>query len=159
MIHIRKGTPEDIPAAFGLVNELAIFEKAPEEVKTSVEIYTEDAFKDTDKNWFEFFVAEEAGSGVVGIAIFYFGYSTWKGRMLYLDDLVIASSHRRKGIGKMLIDQLVAYGQEKGVQQMKWQVLDWNEPAINLYKKIGAKIEDEWMDCKLSLEQMQNWES
>lgn len=155
MIHIRKGTPADIPAAFGLVNELAIFEKAPEEVKTSVEIYTQDAFG--DKSWFEFFVAEETGTGVVGVAIFYFGYSTWKGRMLYLDDLVIAASHRRKGIGNMLIDQLVAYGQEQGVQLMKWQVLDWNEPAINMYKKIGAKIEDEWWDCKLSLEQMQDW--
>ena len=156
MIHIRKGGPEDIPAAFNLVKELAIFEKAPEQVITSEEIYTEDAFGG-DNPWFEFFVAEDESAGIVGVSIFYFGYSTWKGRMLYLDDLVINEAHRRKGIGKMLLDRLVAYGKEKGVNQMRWQVLDWNTPAIKLYEKVGASIEDEWLDCKLSKEQMEGW--
>ncbi|MEM6800712.1 MAG: GNAT family N-acetyltransferase [Bacteroidota bacterium] len=156
MIHIRKGSAADIPAAFALVKELAIFEKAPEQVITSEKIYSEDAFGGA-RPWFEFFVAEDFEFGVVGVAIFYFGYSTWKGRMLYLDDLVIKEDHRRKGIGKMLLDKLVAYGKEKGVNQMRWQVLDWNEPAIKLYKKVGASIEDEWLDCKLSKEQIESW--
>jgi len=155
MIKIRKGLPDDVEAAFALVKELATYEKAFEEVDTSVDIYTRDAFgKDS---WFEFLVADDDDAGIVGIAIFYLGYSTWKGRMLYLDDLVISEAHRRKGIGKMLMDELVKYGVEKGVQQMKWQVLDWNRPAINLYKKIEATFEDNWLDCKLSGKQLREW--
>ncbi len=151
-INIRKGTREDLPSAHALVRELALYEKAPEQVITTAEQYARDGFG-SERPLFEFFVAEHEDN-VVGIAFFYFGYSTWKGKNLYLDDLVITESYRRKGIGKLLIDQLVQYGKEQAAQEIRWHVLDWNEPAINLYDKLGASIDPEWITCKLNREQI-----
>lgn len=154
-IQIRKGTKEDLPVVHALVYELAVYEKAPEEVETSAEQYARDGFG--ARPFFEFFVAEHPKEGVVGIAFFYFGYSTWKGKLLYLDDLVITEKWRRKGLGLRLLDQLVAYGLEQEARQMRWQVLDWNEPAIRLYEKVEAKLDGEWVNCYLSREQMESW--
>lgn len=151
-INIRKGIKEDLPAVHRLVAELALFEKAPEQVETTAEIFADDGFG--ERPFFEFFVAEHPADGIIGIALFYFGYSTWKGKMLYLDDLVITGKWRRKGIGQLLFDRLVEYGVEHKIGQMRWHVLDWNEPAINMYKKVGAELDGEWITCKLSGQQL-----
>ena len=155
-IKIRKGQKKDMPQVFALVKELAEYEKAPEQVETSPEIYVRDGYE-SQRPFFECFVAENDENEIVGIAFFYIGYSTWKGKMLYLDDLVIAQAWRRKGIGNMLLNQLVSYGHSQGVNQVRWHVLDWNEPAINMYKKIGAEIDPEWITCRLSGQQIREW--
>lgn len=154
---IRKGIREDLPQVHALVKELAIYEKAEHEVITTAEQYARDGF-DSDRPGFEFFVAEHQHQ-IVGIALFYFGYSTWKGKNLYLDDLVITESYRRQGIGKRLFDQLLKYGREQGAQEMRWHVLDWNEPAINLYRNLNASLDSEWITCKLNREQIQAYRS
>lgn len=155
-ILIRKGIAADLPSVHALVRELALFEKAPEEVETTAAQYELDAFG--EQAFFEFFVAESSPEGIVGIAFFYFGYSTWKGKILYLDDLVITEKWRRKGIGSLLMDQLVRYGLENEVRQLRWQVLDWNDPAIRMYEKIGANLSGEWINCSLSRAQMEQWQ-
>ncbi|MEM7372498.1 MAG: GNAT family N-acetyltransferase [Bacteroidota bacterium] len=155
MIHIRKATEQDVVAIHDLVRELAIYEKAEHEVATSPEIYARDGFGATP--YFECFVAEHAEDGIVGISLFYFGYSTWKGKLLYLDDLVIRESHRRMGIGTMLMKNLAKYAIEQQATMMKWQVLDWNEPAIEMYRQLGAVFDSEWVDCKMFHQQLNDW--
>ncbi|MEO0470860.1 MAG: GNAT family N-acetyltransferase [Bacteroidota bacterium] len=152
---IRKGTEADLEAVHALVRELALFEKAPEEVITSPEEYARDGFG--ERSFFEFFVAEDTKDGVVGIAFFYFGYSTWKGKILYLDDLVITENWRRKGIGGLLLDRLVHFAKEHRAKQVRWQVLDWNEPAIKMYRKVGANLDEEWINCKLEQADIDRW--
>ncbi|OEK02990.1 GNAT family N-acetyltransferase [Roseivirga sp. 4D4] len=153
---VRKGTPADLEAVFDLVMELAIYEKAPHEVANSVERMREDGFG--DKPVFEFFVAEERGN-IVGTAIYYYRYSTWKGKALYLEDLVVRDSERGKGYGKMLLDAIVLEAKRTDSKQVRWQVLDWNEPAINFYKKLGADLDGEWINCTLTEEQIQNYQT
>lgn len=155
MISIRKATKEDVPAIHDLVRELAIFEKAENQVETSPAIYEQDGFG--DRPWFECFVAEHPADGIVGITLFYFAYSTWKGKMIYLDDLVIRESHRRQGIGSLLMRNLLQYALDQGANMMKWQVLDWNTPAIEMYKQMGAVLDEEWIDCKMTTAQMRDW--
>ncbi|MEZ4825202.1 MAG: GNAT family N-acetyltransferase [Bacteroidia bacterium] len=154
-IIIRKGQPEDNPAVHQLVCELAEYEKAPHEVETTAEQYAIDS--SGARPLFDFFVAEHTSEGIVGIALFFWGYSTWKGKKLYLDDLVVTENWRRKGIGQMLFDRLVAFALEENARVMSWQVLDWNTPAIRMYEKIGAYLDPEWINCRLSPEQMRKW--
>lgn len=149
-ITIRKGTPEDIPAVHELVKELAIFEHAESEVKTTPAIFERDAFSDTP--WFEFFVACNESGQIHGISLFYYGYSTWKGKMLYLDDLIVSEPYRGQGIGRKLLARTLQHAKEEKIPMVKWQVLDWNEPAIKFYESVGATIDKEWYDCKLFLE-------
>ena len=149
---IRTGIREDLPQVHGLVRELARFEKAEDQVITTAEQFARDGF-DSERPCFEFFVAEQAGK-IVGIAVFYFGYSTWKGKNLYLDDLFITESARRQGIAQRLFDRLVAHARAHDAQEMRWHVLDWNEPAIRLYEQIGASLDPEWITCKLNREQI-----
>ena len=145
-IHIRKGKIEDLPHVLDLIKELALFEKAPEQVTNTVEAMEEDAF---GKNpCFDFFVAEVENK-IVGIAVYFVKYSTWKGKGLYLDDLLVTEKMRGKGIGKKLFDEIIAEAKRINAKQLHWQVLDWNTPAIDFYKKYGASIEAEWLDCKL----------
>ncbi len=151
---IRKGTPEDLSAVFDLVMELAIYEKAPHEVNNSIERMKDDGFG--DKPVFEFFVAEVNGN-IVGTAIFYYRYSTWKGKAIYLEDLVVKASERGNGYGKLLLDAIVNEAKVTNSKQVRWQVLDWNEPAINFYKKLGADLDEEWINCTLSEEQIANY--
>ena len=152
-IKIRKGVEADLPAVHALVRELALYEKAPEEVETTAAQYAKDGFG--ERAFFEFFVAEHSEEGVVGIAFFYFGYSTWKGKLLYLDDLVITERYRQQGLGQRLLQRLCDYGVQHNVKQMRWQVLDWNEPAIKLYEKIGAELSGEWVNCYFTRQQME----
>lgn len=151
---IRKGIKTDLPQVFDLVMELAVYEKAPQEVANSVERMEIDGFG--EKPIFEFFVAENEGS-VVGTAIFYYRYSTWKGKAIFLEDLVVKASERGKGYGKLLLDAIVSEAKAVDAKQVRWQVLDWNEPAINFYNKLGADLDAEWINCTLSEEQIQNY--
>lgn len=155
MVSIRKATPADAPAIFALVQELAEFEKAADQVETSVERYLEDGFGESPV--FRCLVADHEQEGVVGIALYYYGYSTWKGKLLYLDDLVIKEAFRRQGIGRRLVDALVQAGLEANARMMKWQVLDWNEPAIKMYESLGGKFDGEWIDVKITRAQMESW--
>lgn len=145
-ILIRKGTKQDLPSVLDLINELALFEKAPEQVINTVNDMEKDGF---GKNpVFNFYVAE-LNNTIVGIAVYFIKYSTWKGKGLYLDDLFVTEKFREKGIGKKLFDIIIEEAKNINAKQLHWQVLDWNTPAINFYKKYGATIDAEWLDCKL----------
>ena len=154
MTILRIAKKEDCPRLMELVNELALFEKAPEEVTVSVEEFEEAGFG--DNSVWKAFVAEDDGV-IVGFALYYVRYSTWKGCRLYLEDLLVTESHRGKGIGKLLFDQVIRETQELNFSGMVWQVLDWNEPAIKFYEKYGAKIEAGWLNAALASEQLQNY--
>jgi len=147
----RKGKPEDIPDAFRLIQELALYEKAPYEVKTSVESMLEDGFGENPA--FNLLVAA-VESQVVGIALYFPYYSTWKGRCLYLDDLVVSEAYRGNGIGEALIQALMQEARAMKAQRMLWQVLEWNEPAIRFYKRLNATLDGEWINCKILEDQL-----
>ena len=143
---IRKGTKQDLSSVLDLIHELALFEKAPEQVTNSVNDMEEDGF---GKNpVFNFYVAE-LNNKIIGIAVYFIKYSTWKGKGLYLDDLFVTEKFRGKGIGKKLFDIIIEEAKKINAKQLHWQVLDWNTSAIDFYKKYGATIDDEWLDCKL----------
>lgn len=146
-IYIRKGTAADLPAVHDLVRELAIYERAEAEFVATLDTYE----RDFAAGIFELLIAEQAGK-VVGMMLFYLSYSTWKGRMLYLEDFVVRTSERRSGIGGMLFKALIERARLLECKLIKWQVLDWNEPAIQFYKKLGASIESDWYNGKLFLE-------
>jgi GNAT superfamily N-acetyltransferase len=150
-ITLRIAKKEDCPRLLELVHELAHFEKAPEEVTVTLKEF-EDAGFGEQPVW-KAFVAE-ADDLIVGFALYYIRYSTWKGCRMYLEDLIITEDMRGKGIGKLLFKQLIAEAKELGFSGMVWQVLDWNEPAINFYKKYEASIDAGWLNASLSKEQL-----
>ncbi len=151
---IRRGTVEDLQAILDLIVELAIYEKAEHEVENSIEQMKLDGFG--ERPVFDFFVVEE-NEMIVGTAIYYFRYSTWKGKALYLEDLVVSEKHRGKGYGKALLDAIVKQAKSDNCKQVRWQVLDWNEPAINFYNSIGADLDAEWINCTLNAQQIANY--
>ena len=132
-----------------------MFEREPDAVTNTLEMMRHDGFGPAPI--FGFFVLE-SGPDLVGLALFYTAYSTWKGRMLYLEDLVVTEAARRGGYGRQLFDAVVAEAQRTGAQRMKWQVLDWNEPAIAFYKKLGASIEGEWLNGNLSADELRTYQ-
>jgi len=148
---IRKGIKADIPSVLHLIKELALYEKAPEEVTNTVEAMERDGFGENPI--FRMLVAEAEGN-VVGMAIYFIKYSTWKGKGVYLDDIVVNETYRGKGIGKMLLDEVIHDCKNLGAKQLHWQVLDWNEPAIGFYKKYHSSFDTEWINCKLNEEQI-----
>ncbi|MFT5641555.1 MAG: ribosomal protein S18 acetylase RimI-like enzyme [Cyclobacteriaceae bacterium] len=143
---IRKGEIQDLPRVLELIEELALYEKAPHEVVNTVERMEKDGFGDNPI--FGFVVAEQNNT-IQGAAIYYWRYSTWKGKRIYLEDLIVTESQRGLGLGVMLFDEIINIGKSSGASGMMWQVLDWNEPAINFYKKYKARIEEEWLNCSL----------
>jgi GNAT superfamily N-acetyltransferase len=147
-IHIRRAVKEDCPRLLELVTELAIYEKAPNEVTVSLEHFIESGFGEKPVYWS--FVAEEDGV-ILGFALYYIRYSTWKGQRMYLEDILVTESARGKGIGKLLMDQLIIEAKEKKLSAIVWQVLEWNEPAINFYKKYNAKFDPEWVNCSIDI--------
>lgn len=153
---IRKGTRQDLPQVYELIKELALYERAPQEVTNTLAEMEQDGFG--ERPVFEFFVAEEEGR-IVGLALYYTAYSTWKGRMLYLEDLVVTESRRRSGIGKKLFEAVAREAHKTKARRMAWQVLDWNEPAISFYKKINASLDGEWINCRLTSEQINQYVS
>ncbi len=146
---IRKGIKQDLPGVLKLVRELALFEKAPEQVINTVSDMEKDGFG--ERPVFEFYVATIENE-IVGIAVYFIKYSTWKGKGIYLDDLLVTERHRGKGIGKKLFDTVIEEAKKINARQLHWQVLDWNTPAIDFYKKYGASIDAEWLDCKIHFE-------
>ena len=143
-ITIRPATEADLPAMHALVYELAVYEKEPEAVVTTPAEYLED-FRN---GLFEGHIAELDGQ-VAGMTLFFMAYSTWRGKMLYLDDFVVSEKFRRHGIGQLLFDAFVAEGRNRGCRMIKWQVLDWNTPALNFYRKNNAEIEQGWWNGKI----------
>ena len=153
MITIRTGVEADIPQVYDLIVELAVYEEAADQMTNTVEQLREDGFGATPL--FHFMVAEDdVTNKLVGISLYYFRYSTWKGKRLYLEDIIITESHRGQGLGKELLDATIAKARELNCTGMMWQVLDWNEPAITFYKKLGANIESEWLNGNLSQEDL-----
>lgn len=149
---IRKGTKEDLPRTLELIKELALYEKAPHEVTNTVERMELEGFGSNPI--FGFFVAETV-RGIVGVSIYYWRYSTWKGKRLYLEDIVVTEKERGAGIGKLLFDRTMQHALDENCSGMMWQVLDWNEPAINFYKKYyQAKLDAEWINCSLERDEI-----
>ena len=149
---IRKAVKEDCKRMMELIHELALYEKAPEEVTVNFEHFVESGFGEKPIWWA--YVAELPGAlapgEVVGFALYYIRYSTWKGQRLYLEDILVTEKMRGKGIGKLLFDQLIVECQEKKYSGMAWQVLEWNEPAINFYKKYErVHFDGGWLNCSL----------
>ena len=145
---IRKAVENDCHRMMELVKELAIYEKAPDEITVEFEHFVASGFGNNPVWWA--FVAETDGK-VEGFALYYIRYSTWKGQRMYLEDLLVTEKLRGKGIGKLLFDNLLIEAKEKKYSGMAWQVLDWNEPAINFYKKLSnVNFDSEWVNCSIS---------
>jgi GNAT superfamily N-acetyltransferase len=151
MTKIRIAKKEDCPRLLELVHELALYEKAPQEVTVTLKEFEDAGFG--EKPVWKAFVAEVDGI-IVGFALYYIRYSTWKGCRMYLEDLVVTEAMRGKGIGRILFDQLIREAKDLGFSGMMWQVLDWNEPALNFYKKYEASIDAGWLNGSLSREQL-----
>lgn len=145
-ITIRTGTKKDLPRVLELIKELAVYERAPHEVSNTLEQMERDGFGPSPI--YGIFVAEH-DQVIIGISIYYWRYSTWKGKRLYLEDIVVTESMRGRGAGKMLFDRTLQHALDENCTGMMWQVLDWNEPAINFYKKYNSKLDGEWINCSL----------
>jgi GNAT superfamily N-acetyltransferase len=148
-ITIRKAVASDCARMMELIRELATFERAPNEVTVTLDHFIKTGFGENPV-W-KALVAVTGDERMVGISLYYMRYSTWKGLRLYLEDLIVTAEFRGKGIGKLLFDSTVQEANDLGVSGMMWQVLDWNEPAINFYKKYGADVSSEWLNCSLGL--------
>lgn len=148
VITVRRARKEDCPRMLELVHELAAYEKAPQEVVVSLEHFQESGFGDKPIYWA--FVAE-ADNYVVAFALYYIRFSTWKGQRMYLEDILVTENWRNKGIGQLLMDQLIIEAKEKKLNGITWQVLDWNEPAIRFYKKYNASFDGEWINCAINV--------
>lgn len=140
---IRRAERADCPRLLELIQELALYERAPQEVTVTLSHFEESGFG-TNPVWWAF-VAEAEGK-VQGFALYYIRYSTWKGQRMYLEDILVTESMRGKGLGKLLFDRLIEEGKEKKFKGMTWQVLDWNEPALNFYRKYAAHFDPEWVN-------------
>ena len=146
-IKIRKAVKQDCPRILELVKELAAYEKAPDEVTVRFEHFEKSGFGSRPVWWA--FVAEVDGK-VQGFALFYIRFSTWKGQRMYLEDIVVTEEMRGKGLGRLLFDKLILEAKRRKLNGMMWQVLDWNEPAINFYKKYDAAFDPDWINCGLN---------
>ncbi len=143
---VRRAIKEDCVRLMELVNELAVYEKAPQEVTVTLPHFIESGFGANPVWWA--YVAEVDGT-VEGFALYYVRYSTWKGQRMYLEDILVTEKMRGKGLGKLLFEKLIEEAKEKKFSGMVWQVLDWNEPAINFYKKYNASFDAGWINVSL----------
>jgi GNAT superfamily N-acetyltransferase len=153
-ISFRPARQTDMPAVLELIKELAHYERAPQEVTVTVDDLVYDGFT---AKLFTCIVAEMDGE-IVGMALFYPRYSTWKGRTIHLEDFIVKQDYRKHGIGKLLFDETVKAAKDFGSKRLEWLVLEWNEPALNFYRKIGATMDAEWHIGKLTEEQLKNFE-
>lgn len=152
-IQIRPATVDDLPAIHALVHELAVYENAPEQHTATIEEYK----RDFEAGIFESHVAVDTdnteGDQIVGMIFYYMTYSTWRGRMLYLEDFVVTENYRKYGVGQLLFETFLDVARQKDCFLTKWQVLDWNTPAVNFYEKNKAVIEKEWWNGKIFLKE------
>ena len=150
-IQIRPAVKEDCQHLLELIDELAIYEKAPREVTVTLDHFIESGFGPKPVWWG--FVAVDCIAGkedkLVAFALYYVRYSTWKGQRMYLEDILVTEQYRGKGIGKLLFNRLIQETKDKKLHGIVWQVLDWNEPAINFYKKYNASFDSGWVNCSL----------
>ena len=155
-IRIRKASVADMEAVHNLVRQLAEFEREPEAVVTGPDIFRHDGFSE---NRFKVIVAEDLDlvgeNHIIGMALYFDAYSTWKGKFTWLDDLIVQEEYRRYGIGKNLFNEVMKETLAAGHLLLKWQVLDWNEPAIRFYEKMNTLFQKEWLTCRLTREEMQ----
>lgn len=149
-ITIRKAVAEDCGRILELVRELAAYEKAPEQVTVKLDHFTASGFGSNPVWWG--FVAEREGE-IVAFALYYIRFSTWKGQTMYLEDILVTEKMRGQKIGALLFDRLFEEAREKGLNRICWQVLDWNEPAIQFYKKYNAHFDGEWINCAVNVPQ------
>jgi GNAT superfamily N-acetyltransferase len=149
---VEEALPHDAPSIANLIRELARYERAPEEAILTTENILEDGFG--PNKIFTCYVAR-LNNEVVGIALLYTKYSTWKGRCIFLEDIIVTEIHRNKGIGKALFQRTIRYAVEQKAARLEWQVLDWNESAIGFYKNFGAVLDPTWINCKFTLDQLQ----
>ena len=150
-IQLRTAIKEDCTRILELIHELAVYEKAPEEVTVTLAEFIDAGFG-VNPVW-KAFVAVDDSVGIIGFALFYTRYSTWKGCRLYLEDFLVTEAYRGKGAGKLLFEKVIQESKEGGYNGMVWQVLDWNEPAINFYNKYKAQIEAGWLNASFTKEQ------
>lgn len=145
-IVIRDAVREDVPAMFELIKELALYEKAPEQVTNTVEQMYLDGFGETPI--FKTIISEVEDK-IVGMALYYYRYSTWKGKRLYLEDLIVSETMRGRGLGEKLLNAIIEKARQTACTGLMWQVLDWNEPAINFYKKFDARFDEGWVNVHI----------
>ncbi len=148
---LRPATADDAPHLLRLIQLLAEYEKAPHEVTNTVEAIIQDGFG--DHPIFQAIVAETEGC-IVGMSLWYTRYSTWKGKCLYLEDIIVEEAYRGKGIGKALFEATIREAKAMQAKSMVWQVLDWNTPSIEFYKKYRCDLDSSWINCKLTEEQI-----
>ncbi|CCG54336.1 Probable acetyltransferase, GNAT family [Flavobacterium indicum GPTSA100-9 = DSM 17447] len=154
MLKIRIGVPEDMTAVLRLINELAVFEKEPDAVVVTVEDLLRDGFGENPL--FHTFIAEENGE-IIGMALYYYRYSTWKGKTIHLEDLIVKESKRGTGAGLALYKAIIQQGKKDGVRRIEWNVLDWNTNAIRFYEKSGAKVLEDWRVVQMSEQEIDNF--
>ncbi|MDX2189037.1 MAG: GNAT family N-acetyltransferase [Bacteroidota bacterium] len=152
-VNIRKGNINDAFSIYELIKELATYEKAADKMEVPFEQFKADGF---GTNPFYYTIVAEFDSKIIGVCLYYNRYSTWKGKRLYIEDIIVTEAHRAKGIGKMLMDATIEEAITTKCNGILWQVLDWNDPAINFYKKYGAWFDDEWINAGLTTSQMQH---
>ncbi|HEY0090873.1 MAG TPA: GNAT family N-acetyltransferase [Flavobacterium sp.] len=138
---IRKGTPEDMSSVLALITELAVFEREPDAVVIDVADLVRDGFFE---NPLFYTIVAEVDDAIVGVALYYYRFSTWKGKTIHLEDLIVSKEMRGTGIGFALYSEIIRQGKRDGVRRIEWNVLDWNTPAIDFYKKSGAKVLEDW---------------
>lgn len=153
-MQIRKATPEDMNQVLDRIRELAVFENEPNAVVITVDDLVRDGF--SSQPLFHCFVAEEKGE-LLGIALYYYRYSTWKGKTIHLEDLIVKEQHRGKGIGFALYKTVIQQGKTDGVRRIEWAVLDWNSPAIEFYEKSGAKVFTDWRVAQMDENSIANF--
>ncbi len=148
---IRKATEADFPEILALIKELALFEKAPDKVTNTVEQMQQ------EKDLFGCFLAVSDNNDILGMALYFFAYYTWVGKSLYLDDIYIKEPYRKQKIGTALLNKVFDVAREENCKRVRWQVLDWNQPAIEMYRKAGAEVDDEWLNCSFGIESIRNF--
>ncbi len=142
-IIIRQAQEKDFPSILSMIKELAVFEEASEKVTNSVEQMN------NEKDYFHCYVAENDKNEIIGMALYFFAYYTWIGKSLYLDDLYVKESYRDNKIGTKLLEKIIETAKKEDCKRIRWQVLNWNTPAIEMYKKYGVNIDNEWSNCDL----------
>jgi GNAT superfamily N-acetyltransferase len=154
-IVIRQGVKGDLPIVLNLIQELAEYEQAPHEVEVTLAELERDF--EGIRPYFNFFAAEVDGK-MVGMALYFIKYSSWKGKCVFLDDIIVAEKYRGRGVGRLLFNELIMLAKEMGMKKVEWMVLDWNDTAINFYQKFPAVLDSEWISCRLTEQEIKNFD-